>query len=423
MDSSLNFQFHFFPVGQGLFSCGVLSRDNSSTSQFTWVYDCGTTSSQKLIDRSIAVLEKLIGHSKQIDLLVLSHFDRDHISGVTKLLGRFKVGTLLLPYMYLPQSIAVGFDEGLAADDELMGFFINPVLYLTSIEGAQIEQIAFVRPSDGDGPPPSEGSPNEPNPSDGRIQLEISETQEISRVDLRRFDSAYKAIGKKTRVVLVPPGAVVKCSRLWEFVPYNDDSHKKIPVEFGKLVDDSCEVLLNAGNFGARERALEELKTIYDRTFGRSPIGRNMISLSLYTGPIYASYSESCIGAFSSAMVCGCYISRVCNEGGVLKTRCSLIYTGDAYFETPEKLGRFADYLGESRVSRVGIFQVMHHGAEGNWHPGVADSIHPLISVFSSDPQHKAFGHPHGSVLRDFWPYSPIQVDKVHEFLAHGFLV
>lgn len=64
----------------------------------------------------------------------------------------------------------------------------------------------------------------------------------------------------------------------------------------------------------------------------------------------------------------------------------------------------------------------MHHGAEANWHQGVAAAISPLFSVFSSDPERKKWKHPHAPVLRDFWRYGAVQVDKHADFTASGYL-
>ena len=64
----------------------------------------------------------------------------------------------------------------------------------------------------------------------------------------------------------------------------------------------------------------------------------------------------------------------------------------------------------------------MHHGAEGNWHEGVAAALAPAASLFSSDPANKKLGHPHAPVLRDFWPYCPVQVDGTNTFRLHAIL-
>ena len=63
-------------------------------------------------------------------------------------------------------------------------------------------------------------------------------------------------------------------------------------------------------------------------------------------------------------------------------------------------------------MESVHVLQVMHHGSRSNWFPGIAAKISPQYSVFCSDPTHRGYKHPHAEVLRDFWGFGPVQVDK-----------
>ena len=85
-----------------------------------------------------------------------------------------------------------------------------------------------------------------------------------------------------------------------------------------------------------------------------------------------------------------------------------------------DALQRF--YSRYRRLDRAGILQVMHHGAEGNWHKGVAAALAPAVHLFSSDPANKRLGHPHAPVLRDFRPYCPVQIDGADTFRLHAIL-
>lgn len=91
-------KFEFHPVGQGLFCSGELfSLCDTSISNprnlFRWVYDCGTSSKRSLLDEAIdqAFTAPLCKQETEptIDLLVISHFDKDHISGLPKLLNNY----------------------------------------------------------------------------------------------------------------------------------------------------------------------------------------------------------------------------------------------------------------------------------------------------------------------------------------------
>ncbi|WP_312942813.1 DNA internalization-related competence protein ComEC/Rec2 [Oscillibacter sp.] len=76
-------------VGQG--SCTTMA----SGGQFAMM-DCGSSSSWKRAGGDAA--DQLLSMGcRRLDYLVLSHYDYDHVSGVTDLMNRLQVGTVLLP--------------------------------------------------------------------------------------------------------------------------------------------------------------------------------------------------------------------------------------------------------------------------------------------------------------------------------------
>jgi hypothetical protein len=424
------FLYHFFPVGQGLFSKGSIKSDNANRSfQFLWVYDCGTCSSDHPIDESIKALEEPAGSDTRIDLLTLSHFDKDHISGVASLLKKFKVGILMLPYMPLAERLIIAFEEGGGEGDPLFDFYINPVRYLIDQEVQGIERILFVPPSGDKGPPyPGEQTgPPRPDPDD-----------ELKFVPEKNFPDDVEAPflepgtdGTAPAVECLAPGSALTLAKFgWEFIPYNDDPGKEIPQSFFNKVRERREKLLTASDSQARRDALKELKKEYWNQFGPSSKEKNQISLFLYSGPIYGIFQKYIIESARSGKIIqarkwdlpfiSIYTGSENQKQERNKLRCSILYTGDGYLDTKAKLQRLLKYLDEKRVRRVGVFQVMHHGAQANWYQGTAAAIAPLFSVFSSDPEHKGYKHPHAPVLRDFWSYGAVQVDKVADFTAYG---
>ncbi len=85
-------RFRFFNVGQGLFYSGVLNNG------FKFVYDCGTKSSNKLIDNAIAYEYKSLKAGDGINMVVISHFHKDHTSGIRKL-PTSEGAQYILPYL------------------------------------------------------------------------------------------------------------------------------------------------------------------------------------------------------------------------------------------------------------------------------------------------------------------------------------
>lgn len=96
-----------------------------------------------------------------------------------------------------------------------------------------------------------------------------------------------------------------------------------------------------------------------------------------------------------------------------------MLYTGDGYLDTMMRIEALLRFVGNARISRTAVFQVMHHGAEANWTSGVASAIAPWFSVFSSDPNHRGCRHPHAKVLRDFWLCGPVQVKEDSDAEIH----
>ncbi|WP_158288384.1 MBL fold metallo-hydrolase [Mucilaginibacter psychrotolerans] len=94
--SEFHQQFTIHPIGQGLFYSGFLKLRDS---RFDFVFDCGSKNPSDL-SREIARYrsERQIDQHG-LDLLVISHFDNDHVSGIDELLKGVKVRRLVLPFL------------------------------------------------------------------------------------------------------------------------------------------------------------------------------------------------------------------------------------------------------------------------------------------------------------------------------------
>lgn len=88
--------FTFWPVGQGLFYTGIID-------DFTMVYDVGTANNQEFLDKQIEIFGRRLEHchgDKVIDVLFLSHYDKDHISGLAKLnKEKFQIKKIIAPFI------------------------------------------------------------------------------------------------------------------------------------------------------------------------------------------------------------------------------------------------------------------------------------------------------------------------------------
>lgn len=171
---NINLVLDWWPVGQGLFSSGRLQYEDRIVS---WVYDCGTASSDRHLQASLRHFGQAhtAAGARAIDFAVLSHFDRDHISGFVRLVSQHPIRMVLLPYIPLWQRLVIAAQQSIATDDQLFRFFVNPAGYLLATPGQEIGEVIFVPPAgperdgDGDGELPFAPAPDGPRASELKI--------------------------------------------------------------------------------------------------------------------------------------------------------------------------------------------------------------------------------------------------------------
>ncbi len=418
----------FFPVGQGLFAFGSVvlkqpkkskqtlgvrriktpsSEQEPDESTYRWVYDCGSSTAKRLVSNAIGEVKSKCGDDR-IDLLTLSHFHNDHISGVVEILKRVGAETVMLPWAPLWHRLAIGYDQGLQAGDAELEFFVDPVAYLVEEAGDGFDRVLFVMPSEGDGPPfePDPIPPEPPREGPDDTEKDDGPGEWASWAEL-------EVAGVSREVKKLRPGQSVPAIQgAWEFVPYNDPTTRPAdPEGFAALVDGYRDQLLY-GDEDQRTETLRDLRHHYEVVFGRAAM--NDVSLFLYGGAVGRWTGQG----FCS---CDCIYHRLVGACGCWKaheTRGAILFTGDGNLSSAQRWDSLSRYLDLRRATRASVLQVPHHGSRANWHDSLATSALPAISVFSSDPRH-SFGHPHAEVLRDFWAFRPIQVDQGVGFSVH----
>lgn len=92
----------FIPVGQGAFYCEKFYNDSNDVI-FTMVYDCGT-----IYNKNQSLLINYINNEIQnnvIDILFISHFHKDHISGLKYLLKNYTIKKIYVPNLTFDEII------------------------------------------------------------------------------------------------------------------------------------------------------------------------------------------------------------------------------------------------------------------------------------------------------------------------------
>jgi hypothetical protein len=343
--------------------------------------------------------------------VVISHFDRDHISGIATLLSAFSVSDLVIPLVPLWQRLVLAFEEERYIAKADLPFYLHPVKAITDLPGAEVERIILVPPSGGEAP---QGE-NAPTVDLGPLDAEGRRPRDLESRGLhtkKEWENSPESTGVSgpgdldghPNVTVLRRGGRLCVRDIWEFVPYNDaTSFKPGAKPFARKAEVLRRALLAAPSEALRSSALKSLKRHYERTYRTAP-ARNLISLFLYGGSM-ASRSEyrfeyyDCHWSEDPAVFLSCGSPLSIATSGA---RPGVLYTGDGYLDTPARWQALRGYLGPARATAPLVFQVMHHGAKRNWRPGLAADIRPVVAVFSSDPQNKNLGHPHPPVLGDF---------------------
>lgn len=429
MGWDMEVRYGFHGVGQGLFSSGSIRLlSQSGDCEFNWVYDCGTGSEQRYLDSSLNGLERSIptsgGRRPYLDLVTISHFDTDHISGLVKLLARFDVGDLLLPYVPLWQRLVIAFHAHRAHRSQLTRFLVSPVAFITEVPEANVKRILFVsggpsaaeplleRDASPRRPPPAADERDAPPQGSGSIPVKVDteDLRGLGDADDKRFDSENMAgaAGKRTSVAFMTHGTGIMLAGCWEFLPYNDAQLAPMASQAFRDQVSHLRGKLLGGVKAVTTRALKDLKALYAKEFNfeGQKENQNLISLFLYGGPIGPKSDE--FWMWGSVAVRPPSPWRLRGPISV----CSVLYTGDGYLNTPARFEKMQAFLSSHRVKNLALLQVMHHGAKANWHAGLAGKIKPIFSVFSSNPLHRGYRHPHTEVSNDFASYRPLQASK-----------
>ncbi|MFJ2429353.1 hypothetical protein [Pseudomonas sp. NPDC087804] len=409
--------------------------NGATSSQFNWVYDCGTSSSQHYLDSALGDLERDIrtpaGRRPYLDLVTISHFDKDHISGLVKLLERFDVGDLLLPYMPLWQRLVIAFHAHRGHRSRLTNFLVNPVAFIAAVPESNVKRILFAsggppleepRRDAGISPQPERPAASGDERAEHRrakpisVEVDTEDLSSLGTADGMRFDATRMAEAARngTSVAFMKVGTALVVAGCWEFMPYNDAQLAPMASaafrnEVFRLRSD-----LLGGVKSVATRTLEVLKRLYAKEFDFNghEENNNLISLFLYAGPTESCTADVYEGHLWEPYWYWRWHNR--RDWVELITTCrgSLLYTGDGYLDTDLRFASMQAFVGPHRLKSLAALQVMHHGARANWHTGLADKIRPELSVFSSNPLHRGYRHPHTEVLEDFAPYRPLQASK-----------
>ncbi|MGD0940866.1 MAG: hypothetical protein ABR905_14260 [Terracidiphilus sp.] len=288
-------RIHQHPVGHGGFHTGALGNGRA---QIRWIYDCGSWTSvgKRALKREINQYSQVRGRNREedalenikkirVDLFFVSHFDSDHVSGISELLDGVTIDTVVIPYIDPIDRAAIfaatAVDKGVS--EQFASFMSDIPAWFSE---RNVRRIILV----GQGGPDTTArlAQREPPPG-GNVQ-----NQRTSGLTFINETGRQANLGE-TGLVSIAPGAgwivelIPGAATDWTLLPFvskaSDDARRRIETELTELLGISPtdkgfpEILLKKLTDGAFRK---RLKVAYKR----SGLGdANTVSMSLYAGP------------------------------------------------------------------------------------------------------------------------------------------
>lgn len=336
----------FWPVGQGAFYSELFYNDEQSNGLV--VYDCGTLSPQRYVWTCIHELRKrCCGVNKStekpiIDVLFISHFHYDHISGINQLMELFNVKKIILPV--IPSEVFVD-------------VYLNNYIYDNHKGKPTLELLCRLLSED---------------------YIDTSYIHRFDESDIGHFDKkifnqiridrGYDSLDTIKRII--PTTTIINLNN-WQYIPFNypcEQSFKLFNVmnehypELVQLIinEEWKEVKLNVDRIG-----IKKIKQLYSDIYKND---QNEESMTVLSCPSFESDNRE--------LYC--------------------LYTGDSPFRHCNRLSSvkvfYADYW-----KKFGVLQVPHHGADDDNVKELFDHSRQCVVCYGKN----RFGHPGDKALNN----------------------
>lgn len=391
------------PVGQGGFNVGTL-RDlgpNEATWQpslvadaipfadFMYVYDCGSDPIAGVVQSVRSIVARR--PSRRLDMLFVSHFDRDHICGIPHLLHQqrgLRVDTIVMPYLDdIDRMIAFGRSVATGGERSAERFHedivVDPVGTMARFGP---RQIVMVMPGDEDDGgsgffelPPAEPPLSDPDgmPWKGRDSTDWGSASPAAR---RTPDGATVVRRIEFDVAAGSEGG-------WLLKPHVKQASRRDREAFCAAV----EVILRwpRGSFRDKVKIEKERRglvtknrTAVSRAYAWAFGDKNETSLSLYSGPAEPRKAGAVLR----------------NSRIFTSARVGWMGTGDAGFKDPATVQRFQDHYRDE-IDWVTTFMLPHHGSANNFDPSLF-VVGAELFVAAAQPIHSHWKHPAPEIVK-----------------------
>ncbi len=408
--------FEFHRVGQGLFYSGKIDLWSSMYTYFNFVYDCGGSDINRVNQEVHRYRNKGSSSSNSLDMLVLSHFHKDHISGLDELLKSFrKIEYVFLPYLLPIERLTLALMYP-AMPSWYYEFLHDPVAYLLERKVGKVILISPGKGWEGGTPPepiqprpPDEGREGEippesiqPRPPDekrreeDRLLIELMDDPEAEQIIIKHEGTGYKSYINKGRLLVKAHDGHVIALGIWVFRFFNyklgADSLNKFAACIQTIMGN---INLKAAIKDKWQR--RQLRNCYEKIRQSLNKDFNNTSLIMYHVPV-GNYKT-----FITRTLCRWYCEeyKEYRRYPCLNRRFGQFLTGDIdlNYRYKEIWQHFRHYFHHTF-----LVQIPHHGALHNWCDRILRDVPPSLWVTSAGIRNR-YGHPHIQVVLDILHY------------------
>ena len=403
-------------VGQGLFYWGALSLTSTpgQKGKFTFLFDCGSSSTKTYLQREIALLIPQLSPSSSIDLLVISHLDYDHVSGLDTLLAHAKAEVVVLPYLEPAERLSL-LIRAPRGNDWYQGFLSGPANFLKE-KGAGA--VVYVSRGERDDMIPSPEGPEGPELGEQSLHLDIHklepdpETQALAQ----RTDGV-----EATQATFAKDNLGVSLRSLWQFI-FHVSARPDAQVRQLKQLVESERAGVSLATLLQDRTRRKDLSKTYRKAFEDKDL--NHTCLACIHGPLFSRSIPWCSSTGSGfGFASGPWLPFLPSASPYwhphylqfieemarmwlhdLRAMGLRILVPDYTFlmgdltagrEISRICSRFENYL-----PRVRWLQVPHHGARSSWADCMPSNTPNALFAISAGMKNR-FGHPHPEVLQD----------------------
>lgn len=376
----IEFKRILHPVGHGAFFSEHISSRCEDKLHYNVVYDCGSLSKTRIkkeIDNTYELLEE-----NHINLLFISHFDDDHINGLSILKEKGLVNNstyVFIPYYYPFVYQFIGMEKS---------SYIKGIEEFFRILSDAKAKIVMVKETDSFYNEETVVFNNDP-------RLRKAERNILSEYNINNAD-VYEIISG-TRIELENKQKEI----IWYYIPFNYSVDQSGTVEttlnemglIGTNKKLKTNELLDILSRNSKDEKKKKLQNLY-REIEDGTLNTNSLQLLSFCNKKYRFFIRDLKISWYDYplwLFRDCYYRNCC--------LCSCLYTGDTDLRDDNKITFTKNIKKKVLGSDLMMIQIPHHGSVNNYNPEICDLAYYAFLNFKPHSRSCSFNE---SIFSDF---------------------